>query len=97
MKAELYDLIKHPVVSEKATVLAEQGKYVFKVASAATKSQIKTAIEKIFNVKVEAVNIINGMGKTKRFRGVMGKQNDYKKAIVSLVAGNQIDISGSVK
>lgn len=97
MKAEFYDLIKHPVVSEKATVLAEQGKYVFKIVSDATKSQVKTAIEKIFGVKVKAVNMIQGTGKTKRFRGVMGRQNDYKKAIVSLVAGDSIDISGSVK
>lgn len=97
MKAELYDLIRYPVISEKATILASQGKYVFNVDVKATKLQVKNAIEKIFNVAVTSVNTIKGHGKVKRFKGIMGKQNDYKKAVVTLAEGNQIDISGSVK
>jgi large subunit ribosomal protein L23 len=98
MKVELYyDLIKRPVISEKATLLAEFNKYVFKVDCNATKSQVKSAIEKIFNVKVKSVNTIKIQGKIKRFRGVLGKQNNYKKAIVTLMPDNHIDISGGVK
>ncbi len=98
MKAELYyDLIRRPVVSEKATVLAEQGKYVFEIDGNATKAQVKAAIEKIFSVKVKSVNTIKIQGKTKRFRGTMGRQNDYKKAIVTLMPDNSIAISGGVK
>lgn len=98
MKAELYyDIIRRPVVSEKATVLAEQGKYVFEIDCNATKSQVKSAIEKIFSVKVKTVNTIKIQGKTKRFRGAVGRQNDYKKAIVTLMPDNSIDISGGVK
>jgi large subunit ribosomal protein L23 len=98
MKAELYyDLIKCPIISEKATVLAEQGKYVFEINSNATKAQVKAAIEKIFSVKVKSVNTIKIQGKIKRFRGTLGKQNDYKKAIVTLMPDNSIDVSGGVK
>ncbi len=98
MKAELYyDIIRRPVVSEKATVLAEQGKYVFEIDCDATKSQVRSAIEKIFSVKVKTVNTIKIQGKTKRFRGTMGRQSDYKKAIVTLMPDNSIDISGGVK
>lgn len=98
MKAELYyDLIKCPVISEKATVLAEQGKYVFEINSNATKAQVKAAIEKIFSVKVKSVNTIKIKGKIKRFRGTLGKQNDYKKAIVTLMPDSSIDVSGGIK
>lgn len=97
MKAELYDIIRSPVVSEKATILAEQNKYIFKVAIDSTKLQIKKAVEKIFGVAVLSVNTIKGHGKIKRFRGVVGKQNDYKKAVVTLAKGNKIDITGGIK
>lgn len=97
MKAKLYDLIKKPVISEKSTLLASQNKYVFEVDLKATKGEVKQAIEAIFGVKVVAVNTIKGHGKVKRFRGIMGKQNDYKKAVVTLAEGGQIDVTGSVK
>ncbi len=98
MKVELYyDLIKRPIISEKSTLLAEQNKYVFQVDCNATKSQIKAAIEKIFSVKVKSVNTIKIQGKIKRFRGILGKKNDYKKAIVTLMKDNHIDISGGIK
>lgn len=97
MKAKLYDLIKKPVISEKSTLLASQNKYVFEVDLKASKSEVKQAIEAIFGVKVVAVNTIKGHGKVKRFRGILGKQNDYKKAVVTLAEGGQIDVTGSVK
>jgi len=97
MRAEFYDLIKRPVVSEKSTYLAALNKYVFEVDLKATKPQIKKAVEAIFSVKVSAVNTIKGHGKWKRVRGVTGKQNDYKKAVVTLAEGSQIDVTGSVK
>ena len=96
-KESHYSLIKHPVMSEKATLLGESNKYVFVVDSAATKSQVKSAVEVIFNVKVKAVNTSKTQGKVKRFRGRVGKRNDYKKAVVTLMPDNSIDVNGSVK
>ena len=75
-----YDTIVSPLITEKATLLSEENKVVFKVAIDATKPQIKEAIEKLFEVKVEAVNTIKVKGKTKRFRGIAGRRNDFKKS-----------------
>jgi large subunit ribosomal protein L23 len=88
-----YDTIIKPVITEKATVLSEQNKVVFRVPLAATKDEVKEAVEKLFNVKVGAVNTIRQKGKTKHFRGVEGKRPDTKKAIVTLLAGYSIDVT----
>jgi large subunit ribosomal protein L23 len=90
---KLYDVILSPVITEKATMLSENNKVVFKVARDATKPQIKEAVEKLFDVKVEAVNTLVRKGKTKRFRGTIGRQSDVKKAIVTLAAGQTIDVT----
>ena len=88
-----YDTILAPVITEKATVLSEQNKVVFRVPLNATKKDIKEAVEKLFNVKVGAVNTLVRKGKTKQFRGVPGKRSDYKNAIVTLLDGYSIDVT----
>ena len=88
-----YDTILAPVITEKATVLSEQNKVVFKVAMDATKDEIADAVEALFKVQVTKVNTLLVQGKVKRFRGVLGKRNDMKKAIVTLAEGQSIDIT----
>ena len=91
--ARHYDVILSPVITEKATLLSEQNKVVFRVAQDSTKDEIAAAIEELFKVKVTKVNTLNVKGKTKRFRGVMGRRSDIKKAIVTLAEGQSIDIT----
>lgn len=91
--ARHYDIIIAPVVTEKATMASEHNKVVFKVAAKATKPQIKDAIEKLFDVKVKSVNTIVRKGKVKVFRGQFGSQSDTKRAIVTLVEGQSIDVT----
>ena len=79
-----YDVIVAPVITEKATMLSEHNKVVFKVARTATKPQIKAAVEKLFDVKVKSVNTIVTEGKVKMFRGRPGQRSDVKKAVVTL-------------
>ena len=88
-----YDLIKKPIITEKATMTSEHGGVVFQVAMDATKPQIKEAVEAIFGVKVKAVNTTITKGKHKKFRGRLGERSDKKKAYVMLEAGNTIDVS----
>ncbi|MGZ3280605.1 MAG: 50S ribosomal protein L23 [Phenylobacterium sp.] len=88
-----YDTIIAPVITEKATVLTEQNKVVFQVAKDATKDEIAAAVEELFKVRVIKVNTLITKGKTKRFRGILGKRSDVKKAIVTLQEGQTIDIS----
>ncbi len=88
-----YDVIVAPVVTEKATTSSEHGKVIFHVRSDATKPTIKAAVEKLFNVKVEKVNTLVHKGKVKHFRGRRGLQSDVKKAIVTLAAGQSIDVT----
>ncbi len=88
-----YDTIIAPVITEKATLLSEQNKVVFRVPLNATKKDIKEAVEKLFNVKVGAVNTIVRKGKTKQFRGTPGKRSDVKNAIVTLLDGYSIDVT----
>ncbi|MFN7039415.1 MAG: 50S ribosomal protein L23 [Alphaproteobacteria bacterium] len=92
-KASVYDIIKCPILTEKSTAASENGKYVFEVKSTANKSQIKKALEAIYNVKVKAVNSLNRAGKAKITKGVKGKRNDKKIAIISLLPGQTIDMS----
>ena len=91
--ARHYDVILSPVITEKATLLSEQNKVVFRVAPDSTKDEIAAAIEELFKVKVTKVNTLNVKGKTKRFRGRPGRRSDVKKAIVTLAEGQSIDIS----
>ena len=91
-----YKIIRRPILTEKATKLSEFNKVVFEVAFKSNKNEIKSAVEKLFSVKVKAVNIINIKGKVKRFKGVLGKRNDIKKAVITLEEGNTIDISSGV-
>ena len=93
VKPEHYDLIKRPIITEKATMASEHGAVVFQVAMDATKPQIKEAIEAVFGVKVKAVNTTITKGKAKKFRGRPGERSDKKKAYVTLEAGNSIDVS----
>ena len=88
-----YDVIVSPVITEKATIASEHSKVVFKVARNATKPQIKEAVEKLFDVKVKAVNTLIRKGKVKAFRGNRGVQQDVKKAIVTLEEGQAIDVT----
>ncbi len=92
-ESELYDIIVSPVITEKATLASENNQVTFKVAPGATKPQIKEAVERLFSVKVKAVNTLNRKGKLKRFRGIQGRQNNMKQAIVTLEEGNSIDVT----
>ena len=93
MNLKHYDTIISPVITEKATLASDNNQVVFKVADKATKPEIKAAVEALFNVKVKAVNTMVRKGKTKRFRGIAGRQKDFKKAIVTLVEGQSIDVT----
>ena len=92
-KAEHYDVIRKPIITEKATMASEANAVVFEVAIDATKPQIKEAVEALFGVKVKAVNTTVAKGKVKRFRGILGTRKDVKKAYVSLEDGNAIDVT----
>lgn len=91
-----YDVILAPHITEKSTLLSENNAVVFKVAANATKPQIKEAIEAIYDKKVVGVNTIVSKGKTKRWRGKPYRRSDVKKAIVTLAAGQSIDITEGV-
>jgi large subunit ribosomal protein L23 len=88
-----YDVIRSPVITEKSTAASEQDKIVFNVAKTATKSDIKAAVEALFKVKVKSVNTLVRKGKTRRFRGIVGRQSDFKRAIVTLQEGQSIDVT----
>lgn len=88
-----YDVILAPVITEKSTLASESNQVVFNVAKTATKPAIKQAVEALFGVKVKAVNTFVRKGKTKRFRGIKGRQSDVKKAVVTLVDGQSIDVT----
>lgn len=90
---DYYDLLRRPIITEKATNASENGAVVFEVSMAATKPEIKKAVEELFKVKVKGVNTVIAKGKTKRFKGKMGKRKDVKKAYVMLEDGNTIDVS----
>jgi large subunit ribosomal protein L23 len=91
-----YQIILNPLVTEKSTQQSEFNKMVFSVPVNATKSEVKSSIEKIFSVKVVSVNTILLKGKVKRFKGVLGRRSNTKKAIVTLAHGNTIDLSAGV-
>ena len=88
-----YDVIIAPVITEKATTASEHSQVMFKVARNATKPQIKEAVEKLFDVKVKAVNTHIRRGKVKAFKGTVGTQSPVKRAIVTLQEGYTIDVT----
>jgi large subunit ribosomal protein L23 len=88
-----YDVILSPAITEKATAASEHNQVVFKVALAASKPEIKEAVEKLFGVKVKRVNTLVKKGKLKVFRGMRARQSDVKKAIVTLEEGHSIDVT----
>ncbi|MGN1035894.1 MAG: 50S ribosomal protein L23 [Rhodocyclaceae bacterium] len=93
-KERLYQVLLAPQISEKSTMVADKrNQVVFKVASDATKPEIKQAVEFIFNVKVNAVQISNVKGKVKRFRGHIGQRSGWKKAFICLQAGQEINFA----
>lgn len=92
-KERMYDVIVAPVITEKATLGGENNQVTFKVAPTATKTEIRKAVEGLFDVKVAAVNTLVVNGKTKRFKGRLGQRSDWKKAIVRLEEGHSIDVT----
>lgn len=93
IKPDNYDTLLAPIITEKSTLVAEENKVIFRVPLTATKPQIKEAVEALFKVDVEGVNTLRVKGKTKRFRGVLGRRPDFKKAIVTLKEGQSVDIT----
>jgi large subunit ribosomal protein L23 len=92
-KKDAHDIIRAPAITEKSTMVSEYNQVVFKVARDATKPEIKAAVEKLFNVKVKAVNTQVRKGKMKTFRRIRARQSDTKRAIVTLVEGHSIDVT----
>jgi len=88
-----YDTLIAPVITEKSTLLSEDNKVVFRVPLTATKKDIAEAVEELFKVKVKAVNTLVQKGKTKKFRGIKGRRDDVKKAVVTLEDGHSIDVN----
>lgn len=88
-----YDVILAPLITEKATLVAEENKIIFRVPLEATKEDIKRAVESLFKVDVTKVNTLRVKGKTKRFRGHTGRRSDMKKAIVTLKDGQSVDVT----
>ncbi|MGE5503879.1 MAG: 50S ribosomal protein L23 [Actinomycetota bacterium] len=95
-KERMYDIIRAPVITEKATMGSENRQVTFKVPLDASKPEIKAAVEGIFGVKVNAVNTLVQKGKVKRFRGRVGQRSDVKKAVVTLAEGHSIDVTTGV-
>ncbi len=95
-KVHLYDKILSPIITEKSTNISEQNKIVFKVPSKANKKNLKTSIEKIFKVNVTKINIINKRNRIKTTRGKKVKIKGFKKAIITLKKGQNIDLSTGI-
>ena len=93
MRGDFYDLLRRPIITEKATNASENGAVVFEVSMSASKPEIKKAVEELFKVKVKGVNTVVSKGKIKRFKGKLGRRKDIKKAYVMLEDGNTIDVS----
>lgn len=92
-KKDAHDVIRAPVITEKSTLVSEHNQVIFKVARDATKPQIKAAVEKLFNVKVKAVNTQLRKGKMKTFKNIRALQSDVKRAVVTLEEGHSIDVT----
>ena len=92
----MYDVISRPVVTEKSTMGSQYSQVTFHVPKSVTKPQVKTAVEVLFGVKVKGVNTLVAKGKTKRFKGIIGKRSDMKKAVVTLEDGQTIDVGTGI-
>jgi large subunit ribosomal protein L23 len=95
-RQQMYDIVRAPVITEKATNVSEHNQVVFRVPLSATKREVKAAVEGLFDVKVKAVNTIRVQGKLKRFRGRLGRRSDYKKAVVTLGEGQRVDVTAGI-
>lgn len=95
-KERMYEVIRRPLITEKATLISEHNQVAFEVSMDASKPEIRAAVEGIFNVKVKGVNTLVQKGKTKKFRGRDGKRDDMKKAVVTLADGESIDVTTGV-
>jgi large subunit ribosomal protein L23 len=95
-RQQMYDIIRTPVITEKATNASEHNQVIFRVPVKATKREVKAAVEGLFSVDVVAVNTIRTMGKLKRLRGRAGRRSDVKKAIVTLREGQRIDVTTGI-
>lgn len=96
VSAKMYDTLVRPVITEKSMLSSEAGKVTFLVPLSATKDEVKAAVETIFNVKVNKVNTIRQFCKEKRFRGYVGQRSDFKKAVVTLAEGQNIDVTTGI-
>ncbi|MCR4379001.1 MAG: 50S ribosomal protein L23 [Rhodospirillales bacterium] len=95
-KERMFEVIRRPLITEKATLISEHNQVAFEVAMSASKPEIRAAVEGIFKVKVTGVNTLIQKGKTKKFRGRPGKRDDVKKAVVTLADGDSIDVTTGV-
>jgi large subunit ribosomal protein L23 len=95
-RQQMYDIIRGPVITEKATNVSEHTQVIFRVPLTATKREVKAAVEGLFSVNVTAVNTIRVVGKLKRVRGRLGRRSDYKKAVVTLREGQRIDVTTGI-
>jgi large subunit ribosomal protein L23 len=95
-RQQMYDVIRGPVITEKATNVSEHNQVIFRVPLTASKRDVKVAVEGLFGVNVTAVNTIRVMGKLKRVRGRPGRRSDYKKAVVTLREGQRIDVTTGI-
>ena len=93
---KFYDLIRKPVITEKGTLLSNNSQVIFSIPMDANKNIVKEAVEKLFGVNVKKINIVVSKGKTKRFKGKLGKRKNEKKAIISLEEGQKIDITTGI-
>ena len=96
LPTKFYDLIKKPIITEKGTLLSNNSQIIFSVPMDTNKTIVKKAVEKLFGVNVKKINIVISKGKTKRFKGKMGKRKNEKKAIISLEKGQKIDITTGI-
>jgi large subunit ribosomal protein L23 len=94
--AQMCDIVRAPVITEKSTAGSEHNQVTFRVALDATKPEIKAAVEGLFSVKVTSVNTLRQRGKVKLFRGHVGRRSEYKKAIVTLATGQSIDVTTGI-
>ncbi len=93
-QAQLIDILDAPIISEKSSIAAEkENRFVFKIRTYATKTQVKRAVETLFNVEVDSVHVLNVKGKQKRFGRTLGKRSDWKKAYVKLKPGHDINFA----
>ena len=95
-RQQMFDIVRSPVITEKATNVSENNQVIFSVPLTATKREVRAAVEGLFNVKVTAVNTIRVRGKLTRFRGRVGQRSDRKKAVVTLGEGQRIDITAGI-